>query len=819
MSRLVRALAPALLLAAAAPALAASPSVGSIVPRGAQRGAELTITLYGRRLEDPLGLILHEPGLLVLKVEAVPAKKGQDVRAARVRLRVAPDAPLGEHRLRLRTGSGVSELRTFWVSALPEVEEKEPNGELARAQEVPLEVTINGRCTREDLDLYRFQGKQGQRVVAEVVAMRLGYGFFDASLAILDEGRFELAKSDDAPFAGQDPVASCVLPRDGVYYVQVREAAYRGNGDARYRLHLGTFPRPIAALPAGGQPGEQLSIQLLGEAAGVSSQTLTLPARAGELAFFPRRGDAVAPTPLPLLVSPLPGVVEVEPNQGRERGQRIQAPAAVHGVLSQPGDEDFYVFPATKGQSFLLRLRARELGSALDGVVDIWDHGGPHRVGNDDANGRPDPVLRFRAPETKDYDLRVRDFLGRGGPEFAYRLELEPQGPGLSLTVNRLGRAGNQERQAAAVPQGGRFALLLRVNRQGFDAPLDLSVAGLGSGVVAHLPQAPQGAPVVPVVFEAHPQAPLDGALVAVEARPAGGKPDLVGALEHTVELTIGPPNQSVYTTTTVDRLAVAVTRPAPFALTLVQPRTPLVQGGQAALKLQVQRAPGFDGPVRVELIYDPPGVRSRRNVEVPKGRDEVEIQLDANGRAALGRWPLVAIGHVGGLWTSSLPVELEVAPPYLSLAFERAAGVLGGETELYCKVEVRTPFEGEARVRLYQLPDHAKSADLTLTKDTKELRFPVRIADKGRAGRFPGIFAQVLVPQGQDTIAHNTAATELRIDPPPPPKPPKPAAAAAPQPQPKPQPQPPQPPAKKPLTRLEQLREEYRQAKQEEGP
>ena len=46
---------------------------------------------------------------------------------------------------RVRTASGISELRTFWVGALPVDEEKEPNSEIATAQKVPLNVNVVGR--------------------------------------------------------------------------------------------------------------------------------------------------------------------------------------------------------------------------------------------------------------------------------------------------------------------------------------------------------------------------------------------------------------------------------------------------------------------------------------------------------------------------------------------------------------------------------------------------------------------------------------------------------------------------------------------------
>ena len=56
------------------------------------------------------------------------------------------------------------------------------------------------------------EAKKGQRISAEIEAMRLGATLFDPYIAILDAKRFELAISDDAALLGQVMEAlGCVL--------------------------------------------------------------------------------------------------------------------------------------------------------------------------------------------------------------------------------------------------------------------------------------------------------------------------------------------------------------------------------------------------------------------------------------------------------------------------------------------------------------------------------------------------------------------------------------------------------------------------------
>src|SRR5688500_17896952 len=95
------------------PSFAASPSLGGISPVGAQRGTEAVLTFGGARLTDTQEVLVYYPGITVKKLEVVGDA------AVKVTVQVAPDCRLGEHAFRLRTASGVSDLRTFWVGALP----------------------------------------------------------------------------------------------------------------------------------------------------------------------------------------------------------------------------------------------------------------------------------------------------------------------------------------------------------------------------------------------------------------------------------------------------------------------------------------------------------------------------------------------------------------------------------------------------------------------------------------------------------------------------------------------------------------------------
>ena len=126
-----------LLALTALPSLAASPQLSRILPRGAQRGTEVVLTFTGARLADAQEVLFYEPGITVSKIE--PDKAGTKVT---VTAKIAPDARLGEYGMRLRTATGISEFRTFWVGRLPVVLEKEPNNDFKTPQPMELNVTF-----------------------------------------------------------------------------------------------------------------------------------------------------------------------------------------------------------------------------------------------------------------------------------------------------------------------------------------------------------------------------------------------------------------------------------------------------------------------------------------------------------------------------------------------------------------------------------------------------------------------------------------------------------------------------------------------------
>jgi hypothetical protein len=784
---------------------ASSPSLGGIQPRGVQRGTDAVLLFNGARLSDAQELLFYSPGFSVSKLEVV---NDNQVKAT---VKIAPDCRLGEHAARIRAASGISELRTFYIGALPVVDEKEPNNDFAAPQKIPLNVTVQGVVDNEDVDYYAVDCKKGQRLSAEVEGMRLGGAFFDPYVAIMDGKRFELAACDDAPMLGQDCAASVVVPADGTYVIQVRESAYGGNGGCQYRLHVGTFPRPTAVVPAGGKLGEEVEVTFLGDPAGPFKQKIKLPATPDpKFGLFPQDAGGICPSRIPFRLSEFANVVETDSNNTPQTGTPVPTlPAALNGVVAKAGEVDYYRFPAKKGQTFDIHCFARRLGSPLDSVMTVGVVGGGALASNDDAVG-PDSYFRFTAPEDKEYYLSVADHLKNGGPTYFYRVEFLPVQATAVVSIPKVALY-SQERQTIAVPKGNRMATLVNVARGDFGGELVMGADGLPAGVTLSAENMAANLDTVPVVFEAASTAAVGGKLAAITAKHADPAQKILSRFSQVVELISAAPGQSVYWRYEADQTAVAVTDEVPFKITIVEPKAPLVQNGSMNLKITAERKPGFTAPITILPLFNPPGVGSASSVVIPEKQNEVLMPINAAGNAQVRKWKTAVLGTAtvgnGPVWASSQLATIDVAPPFVAFTMERAAAEQGKQTDIYCKIQLNTPFEGPATVKLLGLPPKVTAPDLTITKDSKELSFKLNVDKTSPAGQHKNIFCQVVAMKDGEPVVHNVGGTELRIDVPLPPKadapaPPPPAPMAT-----KP-PDPAKPPEKR-LTRLEQLRKE----------
>src|SRR5215469_10716667 len=116
--------------------------VDYLLPRGGARGTTVTVEFHGRSLENPQQILFYAPGITAAGfVPNAPPAAG-----FKVKFQIAPDCPVGEHVLRVRTSTALSDAVTFWVGPYPQVPEAETkpgeNDSMVKAQTVAMNTTI-----------------------------------------------------------------------------------------------------------------------------------------------------------------------------------------------------------------------------------------------------------------------------------------------------------------------------------------------------------------------------------------------------------------------------------------------------------------------------------------------------------------------------------------------------------------------------------------------------------------------------------------------------------------------------------------------------
>lgn len=766
--------------------------VDYLLPRGGGRGATVEVEFHGAYLDDPREILFYEPGIKAAGF--VPYAKPGD--GFKVKFQIAADCPLGEHVLRVRTATALSDAVTFWVSPFQTVYEFEDkigqNDTPAKAKAVPMNVTVEGQILpgpEADVDVYRVEAKQGQRISVEVEAARLGTlhsgGENDLAVRILDAAGKVLGRNDDSALYVQDPVLSLLAPADGSYFVELRQQVYYPPRQAWYRAHIGTFSRPTAIFPAGGQSGSTIQARILGDPAGERMETIALPAETGNFAYA---GDA--PSANVLRVSDYANVL-----WDGDQARLVTLPAALNGILEKTGESHTYKFHAKRGEAWKVQVYARTLGAPVDprfwirGVNQtknameaddsrLPDLGRPSMRGTWYTKDQQDPVAVFKVPADGEYLIGIEDTTGAGGTDHVYRVEIEPAADTVLTHITTSEGYQMPRLTGLIVPQGNRWTLDVQIAQgmgNNYRGDMELEAIGLPKGVTMIAPPVTRGMQRVPVQFAASEEAEQQAALIQIRARAVDPAIALRSGSRQAFAL-MNRPGELPWHYVFLDRYALAVTQPAPFRLTMEAPPIALMQSGELLLKVRVEREKDFTGAVEVQPDWLPQGVSKGPTVTIQAGKTEGAFRISANDKAAPGVFRIAMNGStaggdsysgIGRVRVSSEFVELRVAEPYLSIELQRTSVERGKKAELIGTLKVIRPFEGKARLVLQQLPRGVKMVEPApeITAKDKEVVFRIEADADALAGLFKGVTCEVTFTEAGQTVRSHTGAGVVRVD------------------------------------------------------
>lgn len=546
----------------AAPASAQLPQtrIFSIFPAGGQAGQSVEVKITnGKDLDELKALQFNHAGITA-------ALKMQDVRGKQkpvdntFNVAIAGNVPPGRYELRAVGMFGVSNPRTFVVSNRPEALEKEPNNTIEQAAPIELNTIVNGEINgATDVDVFKFKGTKGQRVLATARADRID-SRLTAVVEVLDANFRRLGFSKEQ--VREDPLVDVTLPADGEYTVQIRDFTYQGGVEYFYRLTVGTQPHIDYIMPPAGPPGSTNTYTIYGrnlpggQPAGVSlggrplekiQKQIALPAEASTLettmhlapheaavdgVSFQLDSPAGRSNERLVHLSTAPVVLEKEPNDEPAQAQIVTPPVEIAGQFLQRGDVDLVQFDAKVQDVYFIEVFGQRISSPVDPVLVV------ERITKDDKGVEKtqritlmddvatmlaqnvfdtrtdDPVYRFQVPADGTYRVAVRDryFEARGNPRLIYRLSIRREQPDFrvvampvyDVTANRGSEPG-----AIALRKGDNHTVDVFAFRQdGHDEVIEITAEGLPNGVTTKGAAIGPGDTTAPLIFTAAENAP-----------------------------------------------------------------------------------------------------------------------------------------------------------------------------------------------------------------------------------------------------------------------------------------------------------------------
>jgi hypothetical protein len=131
--------------------------------------------------------------------------------------------------------------------------------------------------------------------------------------------------------------------------------------------------------------------------------------------------------PRTFVVGDLDEVNEVEPNNTRDKANRVGLEHVINGRVSGGEDVDWFVFAAKKGQRVVVECFGTRIDSKLDGFMSLVDAAGKELAVSQDEpirSDKRDPMIDAVIPADGDYSVRLTDFMYEASANHFYRLAI-----------------------------------------------------------------------------------------------------------------------------------------------------------------------------------------------------------------------------------------------------------------------------------------------------------------------------------------------------------------------------------------------------------
>ncbi len=447
----------------------------AVLPSGMTR-----LTLHGDKLTAPLR-VWTSAAANVTVVELAPQKAILDIAPA------SGAWPLGTMGVAVATTEGVSAPIAVMVDSLPSIPEAADNHSAVNAQTIGSALAVDAASDGKLFDYFRFHALAGQSLSFEVLAQPFG-STFDAVVRILNEQGEPLLTVDDDTLS-PDCRFRYKFEKTGNYLIEIHDNKFAAGG--RYRLRMGSFPIVNFAYPAYATRGSAIEVAFGGpDADATVPQAVNVPSDpwldALSLTAMGKDGSSAAAQ---LRLTNDKQFSEIEPNNAVDQANVLGDARGINGRLSAPGDRDTFKFAGIKDQTWRFAAKARSFGSPTMLKMQLKNAAG-EVVAKTAVADSDEWQFDYKFPADGEYSLECEDLLRRGGPEFAYHVDVGIAAP---FTLALKPDAKTRDRLLLQ-PTAGAATLDLLVQRTGSKGPIELRFEPAVPGLTISNPTIPAGA-------------------------------------------------------------------------------------------------------------------------------------------------------------------------------------------------------------------------------------------------------------------------------------------------------------------------------------
>jgi hypothetical protein len=742
---------------------AGQPALTAVSPLAAAPGKTTELVITGAKLDQPLKVWSSYPGAQIEAVPGDPNQKGKTQLTLKVTL--PADAPCGIGSLLVATNEGLSDQLFFAVDDLPSIADNGNNHAAETAQEVAVPAGIDGTSDGTVFDYYKFAAKANQRLSIEVVANRLASDF-DPVVRLLDPSGRELVLLDDDLSLGADCRMSYVFPADGTYVLELRDNRYKAGG--RYRMRIGDFPLVSSAYPTGLPRGGAAQVAAAGPLADGIAPVVVSSSGGIIGSRVPVSMKLPGGTSSGFAVTVASDLAEFVENAASGQPTLIQIPGAVSGRLEAPKNVDSYQFVAGKGARITAKAYSRSLHSPAVVALKLYNAAGAG-IGESPVTESDEETLSVVVPETGTYKLTAEDLLGRGGPEFTYRIELRT-GPSFALNI----KPDQAAKMRLAVSKGGAFTIAVQSVRNGYDGPIRLDVDAPKGGwqVVSNV--IPEKANEVLMYVVAPPDlaetdlvplrivgtALIDGTTYAAAANTTAilkaGRPFLAypPAWLDGLIFVAGLPDRPAFYQVTTDKIDVSFPR--------------LVGQTQLVLTMDRTDANFKDVPLTVMPQGLPAGVTAeiKRNGNGPKETYDIVLKGPKDLPEGQRLFKIFAYAEMAGRGQAVMTREIAINTiTPLSVAVVPAGPLIVGKTQ---KVKIALARRGDDKqpvnVKFKKLPAGVSLQQVTVNADQSEMEVELAAAADAAQGNFAELAVTATTKYGGVDLSVDSPNVNLEV-------------------------------------------------------